>query len=323
MTWHFPHGSAKESTIRIGDYKLIRNYDHVLNEQTPELELFQLYETKGNKQHRVDIEEAKNLASAMPERTAEMNRELTRRLTEMKASYPSYNPNCDVDLPGKEKVCTVLTDQRDGNNVQFTYRENGAKVVRADLLYTLNGGDRYEEWFRKPAKLNSEMTVSAELPQGTTHYLVNLIDENNFLRSYPEVDRKGKPSASALAMHWRPMQNLPVQHRQKGTKRRGRKSRGMTKANQRVSIAEKDTNKDGKVSRAEYVAHFMAGFERKDKNKNGTLEPTEHAHPSFARADLNKDNQLTREEFQSIFDRQFNRLDNDQDEFISVDDEAK
>ena len=31
MMWHFPNSVALESTIRIGDYKLIRNYDHVNN----------------------------------------------------------------------------------------------------------------------------------------------------------------------------------------------------------------------------------------------------------------------------------------------------
>ena len=193
MIWHFPHGSALESTIRVGDYKLIRNYDHVLNEQTPELELFQLYKTEGKMQSRVDIEEAKNLASKMPEETRAMNRELTRRLTEMNASYPSYNPDCDADLPGKKTVCTVLAHQKNGDMVQFTYRENGAKVVRADLLYTLNGGDRYEEWFREPAILNADTMVSAELPEGTTHYLINLIDENNFFTQL-STDRSKRQS---------------------------------------------------------------------------------------------------------------------------------
>ena len=61
--------------------------------------------------------------------------------------------------------------------------------MRANLLYTMNGGDKSEEWFRIPAELTSEGVVTAKLPEGTTHYLINLIDENNFLRSYPEVTR--------------------------------------------------------------------------------------------------------------------------------------
>jgi len=201
MVWHFPNSAALESTIRIGDYKLIRNYDHVNNPGTTELELYKLYETKNDKQKRVDIEESKNLVKSMPEKTAAMNQRLTEILTEMKASYPYYNPHCKKTLPNQEKVCTVLTHNRQGSNVEFTYKQNGAKVLRANLLYTLNGGQRYEEWFRQPANLIDGMKVSVRLPKGTTHYFINLIDENNFLRSYPEVvleNPKSKYSQSAM-----------------------------------------------------------------------------------------------------------------------------
>ncbi|WPJ96206.1 sulfatase [Coraliomargarita algicola] len=187
MMWHFPNSIALESTIRIGDWKLVRNYDHVNNPHSPELELFRLYETKDGQQHRGDIEEANNLVDAFPEKAQQMNAKLTEMLTEMNASYPYYNPNCKWPLPHKEKVCEVLSHQRQGDQVTFTYRENGAKVVRANLIYTLNGGARYEEWFRQPATLGGDSTVSAQLPAGTTHYIINLIDENNFLESYPEV----------------------------------------------------------------------------------------------------------------------------------------
>ena len=205
MVWHFPNSIALESTIRIGDYKLVRNYDHVGNPHSPELELYRLYKTTGGKQERCDIEEAKNLAASMPEKTAAMNRKLTEKLTEMKASYPYYNPACKFPLPGKDKVPSVVSHTRKGNSVGFSYEENGAKVVRAQLIYTLNGGHRYEEWFRTPAKLVSGNRVRAELPEGTTHYVINLIDENNFLVSYPDMvdmigSRKEKYSVKALAV---------------------------------------------------------------------------------------------------------------------------
>jgi len=187
MVWHFPHSVALESTIRIGDYKLIRNYDHVNNAHTPELELYRLYETKGRKQVRVDIEEQKNLADSMPEKAAQMNARLIEILTEMKASYPYYNPDCRYPLPNKEKVCEVVSHRQIGNVVEFAYKENGASVVRANLIYTFNGGKRYEEWSRAPAELVRDMRVRARLPEGTTHYFINLIDENNFLISYPQV----------------------------------------------------------------------------------------------------------------------------------------
>jgi arylsulfatase A-like enzyme len=212
MVWHFPNSMALESTIRIGDYKLIRNYDHVNNAKTTELELYKLYETKKAKQSRVDIEEAKDLAKSMPEKTAAMNQRLTDILTEMKASYPYYNPYFKDDLPNKDKVCVVLSHKQKESIVEFKYKENGAKVVKADLIYTLNGGQRYEEWFRKQARLMPGMKVVANLPKGTTHYFINLIDENNFLRSYPHIEKymaKADYSKIALAVSEKKTANGP------------------------------------------------------------------------------------------------------------------
>lgn len=205
MVWHFPHGGALESTIRIGDYKLVRNYDHVNNPDSVPLELFRLYETKDGVQKRGDIEEAKNLASSLPEKTRELNHQLTKALSEMDASYPYYNANYRRDLPNKEKVCSVLDHKQKGRKVAVSFKENGAKVKNANLIYTLNGGDRYEEWFRTPAIVNSDSTATAKLPKGTTHYFINLVDENHFLVSYPKVvqpsksgKKKSKYSTSAL-----------------------------------------------------------------------------------------------------------------------------
>ncbi|VGO18318.1 sulfatase-like hydrolase/transferase [Pontiella sulfatireligans] len=306
MMWHFPHGSAKESTIRIGDYKLIRNYDHVNNDETPELELFQLYKTKGGKQERVDIEEAKNLAAAMPEKTQAMNRKLTDMLTEMKASYPFYNPDFRGDLPNKEKACSVLSHQQNKDEVEFAVQENGAKVVRADLIYTLNGGDRYEEWFRAPATVLSGATVSAELPEGTTHYYINVIDENNFMRSYPEVGKKPYSKTAILAGDSKPATQKP--------------KKPAKNAKSSAVLLEKDANKDGQVTKAEYVDFFAAGFERKDKNKDGLLTPDEHTHASFKGADRDANGQLTREEFATIYERQFdNAFDKNGDGVVTAD----
>jgi uncharacterized sulfatase len=186
MVWHFPNSVALESTIRIGDYKLVRNYDHVQNGAAPELELYRLYDSEGSRQQRVDIEEAKNLAQTLPEKAQEMNARLTEILEEMEASYPYYNPHFKNALPGKETVCAVLSHEQEGSRVAVTYEENGAAVVRADLLYTTNGGDKSEEWFRAPASLEAGNKVSAVLPEGTTHYAINLVDANQFLVSYPD-----------------------------------------------------------------------------------------------------------------------------------------
>ncbi|WP_146395971.1 sulfatase-like hydrolase/transferase [Planctomycetes bacterium CA13] len=303
MVWHFPHGVALESTIRIGDYKLIRNYDHVMNAETPELELFQLYQSVGDTQTRVDIEEAINLADSKPELTVSMNQKLTEILTEMKASYPYYNPDCVSELPGHENVCTVLSHTKNGNLVEFAYQENGAKVQVADLIYTLNGGERYEEWYRTPVDLQAGMKAVVELPAGTTHYILNLIDENDFLQSFPEIGRsKAGFAASAISV-------------QGGLVNRAVVNKSATPS---PSLKDKDANQDGEISADEYIAHFVGGFDRKDKNKDGVLSPGEHSHPSFGRADQNQDEQLTREEFTTIFSRQFELLDKDKNGFISA-----
>ena len=63
------------------------------------------------------------------------------------------NPGTAAPLPHKDEVCVVLSHQRDESKVQFTYE---AKVVHADLIYTPNGGERYEEWYRTPAELTGE-----------------------------------------------------------------------------------------------------------------------------------------------------------------------
>ena len=188
MFWHFPNSQALESTIRIGDFKLVRNYDH-LNPQNAELELYQLYKTENGRQVRVDIEEANNLAIKMPEKAKEMNAKLSAKLEALDVSYPYFNPHFSDALPNKEKVPTVLSHERNGNSVEYSYQENGAKVARAQLMYTLNGGGGDEEWFRTPATVLGDNKVTATLPKGTTHYLINLIDENNFLVSHPYVKK--------------------------------------------------------------------------------------------------------------------------------------
>ncbi len=180
--WHFPH-SSMQSTIRVGGYKLIRNWTDVLLEGNVPLELYQLYDSDNQ---RVDIEEANNLAAKMPELAESLNRQLEEKLSDSKASPPLLNSKHPKGLPNDNKVCRPIDHGRDGDGVWATFEENGAKVVKANLLYTDNGGHRYEEWYRMPAMLDGNR-VTATLPPGTTHYLFNLIDENQFLVSYPDI----------------------------------------------------------------------------------------------------------------------------------------
>ena len=50
---------------------------------------------------------------------------------------------------------------------------------KAQILYTLNGGERSEEWYVGQA-LVSGNKVTAKLPKESTHYFFNLVDEKNF-----------------------------------------------------------------------------------------------------------------------------------------------
>ena len=194
MVWHFPHGAALESTIRIGDYKLIHNYDYKSHQGNQRLELYRLYDTTNGVSKRVDIEESNNLVEQMPEKAEEMFSKLKSFLEGVNASYPYYNPLTKVDSTNKEDVPVVTDVSTEGNNVTATYKENGAKLTRADLIYTLNGGEKAEEWRRVIAEIGGDGVVTATLPEGTTHFILNFIDENNFLVSYPEL--KGKYSKS-------------------------------------------------------------------------------------------------------------------------------
>ena len=66
------------SSIRVGDYKLIRKYQGM----APAITLNRLYETEGGKAVRADIEEAQYLSSEMPEKTAELDALLTQMIVE-------------------------------------------------------------------------------------------------------------------------------------------------------------------------------------------------------------------------------------------------
>jgi hypothetical protein len=181
MIWHYPHGNH-QSTIRTGDFKLIRNYD-TESKKAPALELYRLVDTKEGKSGRVDIEEAKNLAAEQPEKAAELNARLTEILAEMKASLPYWNPNCKFRLPNQKKVPAITGHTVDGQTVTATIKENGARVVRADGIYTTK--DTPGEWFRVIGEVDAG-TAKISLPPEATQTFINLIDENNFMVSYPQ-----------------------------------------------------------------------------------------------------------------------------------------
>jgi arylsulfatase A-like enzyme len=312
MVWHFPNSGALESSIRIGDYKLVRNYGHVdLRSKIPELELYRLYNSEGGGQQRVDIEEAKNLAEAMPEKAAQMNARLTEILTEMKASYPYLNPACPRLPNTRLKVPTVLSHTLTDGRAEFTYRENGAPVVRASLIYTKNGGQPHEEWFREPANLLSNNKISAELPPGTTHYVINLIDQNNYLVSYPEITDGKTYSQDALSATDQTVAPTSA----------ARPNASAASSDHRTRMfAHMDKDRDGKISRQEYVGHFVSSYDNMDIDNDGKLTANEFPYPAALRfGDKDKDGKLNREEFPAIYEMQFKNLDKNKDGGLTVD----
>ena len=194
MIWHFPHGVAQESTIRENGWKLIYNY----MPGRQKLQLFQLYNDYPENPKRVDIEESKNLADQFPKRTEALRKKLFTQLSTMNASFPFFNPSYKGTLPNKEKICVPQEQGRSGREVWAEFRTKGSKVAHAQIAYTLNGGQKSEEWYITKAKVKGNK-VTGNLPLRTTHYVFNLIDEHNFLVSYPEMpdmlsagNRKGK-----------------------------------------------------------------------------------------------------------------------------------
>ena len=200
MYWHFPHGSALHSTIRKDGWKLFRNYDYVDNSSLAPYRLYQLYDDSGN---RNDIEEAVDLVDVETALVTQLSTELNTWLSDVNAKFPHYNPKYSNTLTNKDLVLSVL-DSGDENGVAWVTFETGpgkADVAYAEMIYTLNGdGGADEEWFNMPAEIVSAGRVEAVIPCGTTHYLFNLIDENNFLVSSVDVGQMtdGVPDSTVV-----------------------------------------------------------------------------------------------------------------------------
>ena len=204
MFWHFPHGVAQESTIRENGWKLIYNY----MPGRPQLQLFQLYDNYPQDPKRVDIEESKNLAGKFPRKAELLRKKLFEQLLQMRASFPFLNPSYKGSLPNKEKICVPQKHGKDGRKVWAEFKSNGSEVVRAQIAYTLNGGQKSEEWYLSEAVVDGKR-ITGNLPHKTTHYVFNFIDEHNFLISYPDMpdklnagSRKGKIPYSQKAFRF-------------------------------------------------------------------------------------------------------------------------
>jgi len=201
MYWHFPETGKFTSTIRKDGWKLFQNYDHVNNVDKDPFDLFELYDSTTGV--RVDIEEANDVYATDPDGVATtMTDELNTWLIEVDGGVARYNPNYNGNpaLPNQDQVPVLIDNGDNGGIAWVTYETDKTQVVEADLLYTLNGGDVWEEWFKAPATIVSPGRVEATVPEGTTHYLINLIDEYNFLVSSEDVEYEHQGSKGSTYM---------------------------------------------------------------------------------------------------------------------------
>ncbi len=189
MFWHFPNGYCQQSAHLKNGYKLIYNHPY----ERQRVELYQLYDAAGK---RVDWEETKDLSKEKSELAESMKTELLGFLMEMNAGMTHYNPSCTkVKMPGAGKVVSVLDQQRINRRVRLRYQENGAKLVSAQVIYSFNGDSSDSEWFPLDAKIipasgENPAKVEATLPPKTTHYVYNLVDENNFMVCHPILNKQ-------------------------------------------------------------------------------------------------------------------------------------
>jgi len=179
MFWHFPH-AENSSSIRKGDFKLFRQYQP----QSPETlkSLYKLY-TTDHTISRGDIEEAKDLSEVLPTKTAVLDTELSKVIQQMGGREPYFNPTAS-GLPKSDRAPQVIGHKQTDNSIVVSYRKKGANIRYADLIYTPNEG---REWLLASGDVSPDEVVY-KLPSGTTHYFINLVDENNFLTIYPPID---------------------------------------------------------------------------------------------------------------------------------------
>jgi arylsulfatase A-like enzyme len=193
MYWSYPD---KYASIRKGGWKLFFNYDHVNNSGANEYRLYELYDTNGD---RVDIEEANDVWNEDSVFTDQLGAELKTWLEDVSANVPHYNPyyTGSPSLPNQDQVPAAITNGNAGSGVVWVeYETDKAAMKRVDLIYSFDG----TTWFKKTATITAPGRAEVEIPAGTTLYVFNLIDENNFLVSYPDVGTTSEGPDSMYAL---------------------------------------------------------------------------------------------------------------------------
>lgn len=178
MFWHFPHPTQCTATMRDQQYKAILNFGAEYIPSLVPLELYQLYGENGE---RLDLEEAQPIKD--PALIQKYQEKIQGYLDHYTATRPHYNPESKA-LPAelRKSVPTVESHTIEEGTVSLTYKNHGAKLEKAYLLYLIpHPGDK-PEWLRTPATINPESkTVTAALPPEAIGAEMNLIDENGFL----------------------------------------------------------------------------------------------------------------------------------------------
>ena len=195
MFWHFPH-AENSSSIRKGDYKLFRHYQARSPESVESL--YKLY-IQHQSNPRGDIEEAKDLSNDLPKKKAILSAELSKMISEMGGREPYFNPAA-ADLPKCDQAPTVTGHTQNEDTVTVSLEHHGSHVEHADLIYSRNEG---REWLLASGIIDDDKALFT-LPPMTTHYFINLVDENNFLTIYPPLDdatlKKKNLSVSDVAL---------------------------------------------------------------------------------------------------------------------------
>ena len=183
--WFYPMESHMAVTMRKGDWKLINNLGVGFRGKLGP-ELFRIRKNDGSPG---DLSENKNLADEFPQIRDQMLEELNQFLKVSGVSLPYRNPgHPSVSEREKAAIPTVveLGSKQDHVWVQLETGGNKAKIIEAQLLYTMNpkpfdttGGKR-EEWFPAPATIKNDR-VEAWMPPGATHAAFCLRDSQNFL----------------------------------------------------------------------------------------------------------------------------------------------
>ena len=187
--WFFPMDSHSSIAIRKGPWKLVRNLGvSGGGSQKPSTELYRIYKDDAS---MADIGETKDLSKQYPEIQNLLSQEIDSHLKKYQARMPYRNMRnpqiTEAELHASPKVLSLDTHE-DSISLSFETGANKAKIIEAELFYTLNPkpfdstrGHR-EEWFVAPAKI-LDGRVEATLPPGATHAAFILRDEQNFMIS--------------------------------------------------------------------------------------------------------------------------------------------